>query len=179
MKKESILEALKNAGVELEEDKQKAFLQEINKLNGEDIAKAKGDTETLQGQITELQNELNEYKKGGDKYIDEEELNSLREFKKSVDARELKSKQESAIAKLLDDNKFDSKVKSLLTRAVLEDFKPEFDNDFKITNSDKILNDLKTQYKDFVVVENKQGASPVEHKDDAPKEDAFISGFKS
>lgn len=60
MKKDVILDALKNAGVELEQDKLKEFVEAINVANGLDVEKYKSQYNELAGQLREVENKYNE-----------------------------------------------------------------------------------------------------------------------
>lgn len=60
MKKDVILDALKNAGVELEQDKLKEFVEAINVANGLDVEKYKNQYNELAGQLKQVEGKYNE-----------------------------------------------------------------------------------------------------------------------
>lgn len=168
MKREQIIEALKKQGIELEADKEKEFIKELNILNDADIQNAKKDYEAKDKELAEIKTkheqelaskiaELKKYEQGGEKFVDLTEVEALKKFKAETIDKENKGKQESALLELLRANKFDAKAEKLLLKAVA-DYNPEFDDNFQVKNADKIKEALTKDYSSFIVQEQSDGA---------------------
>lgn len=179
MKKDVILEALKNAGVELEDDKLKEFIKAIQVANGEDIENAKKDYATKEQEIAELKGTIaqkeEELKKVAETNV---ELEDLRKFKADVIGEQKRVSQSSAIEKLIGDEKynFDKKAIKLLSIASKDKF--VFNENNEITNADEVMQQLTTDYADYVVSTTVKGSEPadvVSTKTDVV--DDFIKGF--
>ena len=129
MKKEVILEALKKAGVELEESKLKDFLIEIQVANDSDLKKYKS-------QIEELETKHQEELKAKDDIIAEKdntiagfnttEYEELKTYKAENEAKIKSSKETDAIKQFLKDNKYSSD--EVLLSYIISAIKPEFDD---------------------------------------------------
>ena len=168
MKREQIIEALKKQGIELEADKEKEFIKELNILNDADIQNAKKDYDAKDKELAEIKTkheqeladkiaELKKYEQGGEKFVDLTEVEALKKFKTETVEKENKGKQESALLDLLRANKFDAKAEKLLLKAVA-DYSPEFDDKFQVKNADKIKEALTKDYSSFIVQEQSDGA---------------------
>lgn len=165
MKKETIIEALEKANVQLEEEQLKAFIKAIQVANGYDIEKAKGDYDAKVKELADLQEkfdaEVKSHEKGGEKYIDSTELEELRKFKADTIDAQNKKAQNTAIKELLskDEYKFDKKAIELLT-LVAKDKGIKFNDKNEIENADEFIKTMTTDFKDYIITEQKQGANP-------------------
>lgn len=181
MKRESIIEALEKAGVQLEDDKLKTFIKDIQVANGYDIERAKSDYDAKINELADLQNkydaEIKSHEKGGDKYVDETELNELRKFKVDTLNAQNKSQQNENIVKFLTDNKFDKKAINLLSM-VARDKGAKFNDKNELENPDDFLKTMTNEFSDYLVTETMQGANPQVKTSDSNCDDAFIKGFK-
>lgn len=191
MKKEAILTILKNAGIELEAEKEKEFLLELNKLNDADIQNAKKDYTTKETELADLKAkyesdialkdaELKKFQEGGENYIDKTELDELRTFKNNTIAEKTKTAQANAIEKLVGDEKykFDKKSVKLISIATKDKF--QFNEQNEITNVDEVMAELQKDYADYIVTETVKGANPTNvHSTNVDVEDDFVKGFKS
>lgn len=184
MKKEVITEALKEAGVELEEAQLKEFVKKLQIANGEDIENAKKDYAEKEKALADLQAKYDsdiaskdeELKKYGEV---NSELEELRKFKTDTIESQTKAIRDEAIAKLIGDDKynFDKKAIKLLSIASKDKF--AFNDANEITNADEVMAGLQNEYADYVVTTSTTGTEPAQiHQKDAPV-DPFISGFKN
>lgn len=190
MKKDAILQILKNAGIELDEEKQKELLIELNKLNDADIQNVKKDFTTKETEIADLKAkyendialkdaELKKYGVGGEFYIDKDEFNSLKEFKTNTLAEAKANLHNGLIEKLIGDDKykFDKKAVKLIGLATKDKF--NFNDNDEITNADEIMAELQKDYADYIVNETIKGASPTNiTSTNTDVVDPFIKGFK-
>lgn len=186
MKKEVILEALKNAGVELEEDKLKDFLTEIQVANDSDLKKYKS-------QIADLETKHQEELKAKDDIIADRdakiagfnttEYEELKTYKADNEAKIKSGKETDAIKTFLKDNKYS--CDDVLLSYVTGTIKPEFDDDFKITNTDVVLKGLEEKASQYKIKETTDGAKAItppnndKGADTQPKtlRDAFAQKF--
>lgn len=191
MKKEAILTILKNAGIELEADKEKEVLLELNKLNDADIQNAKKDYTTKETEIAELKAkydndialkdaELKKFAEGGENYIDRSEIDELRKFKEDTIAEQTRVAQTNAIEKLIGDEKYKFDKKSVKLIGIATKDKFIFNENNEITNVDEVMGELQKDYADYIVTEQVVGASPTNvHSTKTDVEDDFVKGFKS
>ena len=191
MKKEAILTILKNAGIELEADKEKEVLLELNKLNDADIQNAKKDYTTKETEIAELKAkydndmalkdaELKKFAEGGENYIDRSEIDELRKFKADTIAEQTRVAQTNAIEKLIGDEKYKFDKKSVKLIGIATKDKFIFNENNEITNVDEVMGELQKDYADYIVTEQVVGASPTNvHSTKTDVEDDFVKGFKS
>lgn len=163
MKKEVILEALKNAGIELEEDKQKEFIKAIQVANGVDIELAKKDYADKEREIADLkakyENDL-KIKDEALKRYNDTEIDELRKFKEQTLLERKNAIQDTALKELIgkDEYKFDKKAIELLSAVAKNDVK--FNDNNEITNAEELMSKLTEKYKDFVVSTTVEGANP-------------------
>lgn len=192
MKKESILKALQNAGLEVAEDKLNTFLREIHIANDEDIQTAKAKSakefEELQERHNSLMAEMEQLKtthaeeiKSKDDALAQfnlEEIEGLRKYKEDREAEIKVDKQNQSIKAFLAKNEYS--VDDVLLSFVNSNLKPEFDNDFKITNSDDILTSLQDKAAQYKIKSEQGGATATAPRFEKPAEvDAFLQGFGS
>lgn len=184
MKKEVITEALKEAGVELEEAQLKEFVKKLQIANGEDIENAKKDYAEKEKALAELQAKYDsdiaskdeELKKYGEV---NSELEELRKFKTDTIESQTKAIRDEAIAKLIGDDKykFDKKAIKLLSIASKDKF--AFNDANEITNADEVMAGLQNEYADYVVTTSTTGTEPAQTQQKEAPVDPFISGFKN
>lgn len=160
MKTEAIIDALSILGVEIPLEKQKEFIKKIQIESDSEIKASKKDYDDIKTKLDEANKQIETDKSNATSEQDKKELDELRKFKQDTVGKETRTKQENAIAKLLDDNKFDAKVKGLLTNEVLSKYSPLFDENNGIKNSTEIADKLKQDYKDFVTTTTVSGATP-------------------
>ena len=192
MKKESILKALQNAGLEVAEDKLNTFLREIHIANDEDIQTAKNKSakefEELQERHNSLMAEMEQLKtthaeeiKNKDDELakfNAEEIEELRKYKDNREAEIKIDKQNQSIKEFLSKNEYS--VDDVLLSFVNGNLKPEFDNDFRITNSDDILTKLQDKAGQYKIKSEQGGATATAPIFEKPAEvDAFLQGFGS
>lgn len=194
MKKDVILEALKNAGVELEEDKLKGFVEAIYIANGLDIERYKTQNAELQEKLTQTENDLktktDELAKFNVEEIDnlkkfkednEASLTELEELKKYKEENELKIKQgkeTDALKSFLSDNKFSSD--EILLNYIRTKLNPEYDDNSKITNADVLLASLNEKAGSYKISEETGGAKPQTNSSTKSEpQDDFEAGFDS
>lgn len=190
MKKESILKALQNAGLEVAEDKLNTFLREIHIANDEDIqttkAKSAKEFEELQERHNSLMAEMEQLKtthaeeiKNKDDELakfNAEEIEELRKYKDDREAEIKVDKQNQSIKEFLSKNEYS--VDDVLLSFVNGNLKPEFDNDFKITNSDDILTKLQDKAGQYKIKLEQGGATATAPRFEKSAEvDAFLQGF--
>lgn len=160
-------------------DNVKSIIDYIMAENGKDIAEAKKLNADLQAnfnqtkadyekQVKELQDKLGLY--------NDAEIEELRTYKKNSEEEKINNRKQEAILKLIRDNKFDAKAERLLAKAV-EEYKPEFADDYSITNADDISTALKTDYAPFITTTSIDGANPARSNDRQESTDPFIQGF--
>lgn len=140
-----------------------AHTETVNALKKErddartEAATFKADAEKLPGVQKELDdlktaNADNPYK---EKY--EKEHKDFEDYKAEVTEKETKAKKVSAYRKLLKDAGVDEKrIDSILKVSAVDDV--ELDEDGAIKESDKLTETVKTEWADFIVKENTQGA---------------------
>lgn len=165
MKKEIILEALKNAGVELPADKQKQFLRAIQTANGLDIENAKKDYADKTKELADLKAKYDSDLKQRDdqlKKYNNSEIDELRKFKTDTLNAQKSARQETALKNLIgkEDYHFDKKAIDLL--AIASKGKVKFNDNDEIENADELMAGLVNDYKDFVVSTKVDGAKPSE-----------------
>lgn len=190
MKKESILKALQNAGLEVAEEKLNTFLREIHIANDEDIQTAKAKSakefEELQERHNSLMAEIEQLKtthaeeiKSKDDALAQfnlEEIEGLRKYKEDREAEIKVDKQNQSIKSFLSENEYS--VDDVLLTYINSSLKPEFDDDFKITNGDNILAGLGDNAPQYKIKAEQGGATAMTPKHTKPvEEDAFLQGF--
>lgn len=180
MKKEVILEALKNAGVELEEDKLKEFMNTIHAENGKDLQKYKDDYASLEASKKELEEQFNNKLAEKDAELSKFNLDEINELKKYKEDNELKIKQgkeDSSIKEFLNANKYSSD--EILLNYIKGTIKPEFDDNAKITNGEAFLAALEEKASQYKITEEVGGAKPQLPSSKPEPTDAFEAGFDS
>lgn len=163
----------------------KEIIDAIMKINGDDVNNAKETaTKANLDSIEELKAQavaeaLKPYEKGGEKYFDTEAYQKVLDENKAYKERETKQARTSAVEKLLKDGKFDTRVLSLLSKAV-DDYQPKWNENNEIENAPEIIKELQSNYSDFVVTETNGGfkpaTPPAKGKTDT-EVDAFLAGF--
>lgn len=194
MKKDVILEALKNAGVELEEDKLKDFVEAINVAKGMDIEKYRAQSNELQEKLTKTEEELKAKSEELSKF-NIEEIDNLKKFKEDNEAsltelEELKKyradneakikldKEDNALKSFLGENKFSSD--EILLNFIRTKLNPEFDDNSKITNADVLLASLNEKAGSYKISEETGGAKPQTNSSTKSEpQDDFEAGFDS
>jgi len=166
MKKDVILEALKNAGIELEEDKLKDFVTAINIANDNDIQKFKKENENLQAKIAEGENNLKLKQEELAKF-NVQEIEALRQYKLDNEKRLLEDKHNSILTKFLEDNKYSHD--DILLNYITSKLKPEFSDEDKITNGNELLENLEAHAKQYKITETDQGAKATTNNGVTPK----------
>ena len=112
--------------------------------------------------LAEAQKELNDYKEKASKddpYKEkyEKEHKDFEDFKKSIEAKETKEKKISAYKSLLKDAGVNEKRIDAITKITsMEDI--ELDGDGKIKDADKLKENIKSEYSDFIISEETKGA---------------------
>ncbi|MDD4211738.1 MAG: hypothetical protein PHC46_05115 [Clostridia bacterium] len=151
MKKEELLQALVDSGIEIAEEKKSEFIGIINKFNGTDIAKYKTE-------LDNLKTELDSLKEKSNLYTDYEDL---KKFKTETEQQKVKEVQTKNILNLLNDDKykFDKKAINLLALA-LKEKGIEFDEQNNIKNADDIMATMQTEYADYILKDEVKGAVP-------------------
>ena len=191
MKKENILKALQDAGVEIAEDKMSDFLRELHKLNDEDISNVKSKSQreidelketyaTLESEIAQLkETHANELKIKDEQLsqFNAEEIAELKQYKAENEAKIKTGKEQDSLKAFLGDNKFS--IDDVLLSYVNSNLKPEFDEDFKITNGETLLADLNEKASQYKITETEGGAKPQFVKAKPEQVDEFESGFDS
>lgn len=158
MKKDVILEALKNVGIELSEEKQKEFITAINVANDNDIQKFKKEIESLQTKIVESENNLklkdNELSK-----FDLKEIEALRQYKEDNEKKMLEEKHNSKLTEFLDKNNYSHD--EILLSYINSKLAPIFGDDDEITNGEQLLAGLDMQAKQYKITETDNGAKAI------------------
>ena len=178
MKKEVILEALKNAGVELEEDKLKEFINVIHAENGKDLQKYKEDYASLEASKKELEEQFNSKLAEKDTELSKfnlDEINELKKYKEDNELRIKQDKEDSSIKEFLTANKYSSD--EILLNYIKSTIKPEFDDNSKITNSDAFLAALNEKAGQYKITEEVGGAKPTLPQGKPVEVDPFEAGF--
>ena len=155
MKKDVILEALKNAGVELEEDKLKEFITAINIANDSDIQKVKKDRESLEEKLKEYENTIKTKDDELSKF-DKNEIEALRQYKTDNENKIKSDIQTEAIKMFLNENKYSHD--DILLSYIKSNLVPSFDDENKITNGDAILANLNDKASQYKITETTGGA---------------------
>lgn len=190
MKKENILKALQDAGVEIADDKMGDFLRELHKLNDEDISNVKSksqkEIDELKEKQTSLESEISQLKethanelKTKDEQLAQfnaDEIAELKQYKDDNEAKIKATKQSDSLKAFLFDNKF-STDEILLN--YVQKLNPEYDSDFKITNGDVLLADLNEKASQYKITETEGGAKPQFVKTKPEQVDEFEAGFDS
>ena len=152
------------ASIGIEEDKIDLIMDKHSEVVTElkdDRDKYKADAEKL----TDVQKQLNEAKKelesntGDDKYkVKYEALKEdFAEFKKGVEAKEVKGKKEAAYAKLLKDAGIPEKRISSILKVT--DFNNiELDDEGGAKDAEKLTEAIKSEWSDFIPTTSTQGA---------------------
>ena len=175
MKKEVILEALKNAGVELDEEKQKEFITAINVANDADIQKYKSQYSTLEEQKKEVENQL-QLKNEELAKFNQDEINELKKYKEDNELKIKQGNQNEIIKKFLTENKFSSD--DILLNFVNNALQPQFDENSNLTNGDALLSGLNEKASQYKITETAEGAKAMIQPLATPQEeDPFIAGF--
>lgn len=191
MKKENILKALQEAGVEIAEDKMGDFLRELHKLNDEDItnvkSKSQKEIDELKEKQTALESEIAQLKethtnelKSKDEQLAQfnaEEIAELKQYKEDNEAKIKAGKQSDSLKSFLGDNKFS--VDDVLLSFVNDKLKPVYDEDFKITNSEELLAGLNEKASQYKITEEVGGAKPQPIYSKPEQVDDFETGFDS
>lgn len=180
MKKEVILEALKNAGVELEEEKLKAFIDAIHSENGKDLQKFKDDYASLETSKKELEEQLNQKLAEKDAELSKfnlDEINELRKYKEDNELKIKQDKESGAIKDFLTANKYSSD--EILLNYITSTIKPQFDDNSKITNGEEFLAALNEKASQYKITEEVGGAKPQLPQSKPEVTDAFEAGFDS
>ena len=125
--------------------------------NGKDIEKAKVDTTGFEQKIAELQTSLKQYEQGGEKYIDLNEFNRLKQFENDTKQNQIYEQKNKAVIDWLKTNKASEKALNLLAKTV--DYNKIELEDGKIKNED-VFKDIKNEYKDFFVETEQGGVIP-------------------
>lgn len=189
MKKENILKALQDAGVEIAEDKMGDFLRELHKLNDEDITNVKSKSQkeidelkekqtTLESEIAQLkETHANELKSKDEELsqFNAEEIAELKQYKEDNEAKIKAGKEQDSLKAFLGDNKFS--IDDVLMSYVNDKLKPVFDDEFKITNSEELLVGLNEKASQYKITETEGGAKPQLAKSKPEQVDDFESGF--
>ena len=189
MKKESILKALQEAGVEIAEDKMGDFLRELHKLNDEDItnvkSKSQKEIDELKEKQSALEMELAKIKETHTSELqakDEElakfnadEIAELRQYKEDNEAKIKLGKEQDSLKTFLSDNKYS--VDEVLLSYVNSNLKPVYDENFKITNSDELLVALNEKANQYKITETVGGAKPQPIQIKPEIVDDFEAGF--
>lgn len=155
MNRSELRELLKENGIEAPS---KALLDEIFTMNNADInaEREKYKDYVSKEEFDKVQQELNVLKSNP---TVPEDYESLKQFKLDTEQKEIKAKKNDAIINLLKENKASEKALNLLAKAI--DFDAiEFEEDGSIKGKDSIIEGLKSEYKDFFVVEKEGGATP-------------------
>ena len=192
MKKESILKALQNAGLEIAEDKLNGFLREIHIANDEDIQNEKAKNQKSFDELQEKHDALvaemeqlkathaEEIKSRDDKLatFNADEIAELRKFKEDKEAEAKANRQNDTIRAFLKKNEYS--VDDVLMSFVNSNLKPEFDDNFEITNGDNLLNGLNEKASQYKIKAEQGGATATAPSFEKPAEvDAFLQGFGS
>lgn len=126
----------------------------------EEISRYKGDAEQLPAIQKEL-DKLKEAAKDGGKNPFEVKYNALKEefaeYKKNTEAKETKSKKESAYRALLKEAGVSEKrLESVLKVSDVDGL--EFDEDGKVKNHDDLIKGIKAEWDDFIQTKTQTGA---------------------
>lgn len=160
MKKEVIIEALKKAEIELDEGKLKEFLHDIQVANDADVKGFKlqiSDLEAKHAEALKEKEDLIAEKNAQIASFDTAGYEDLKKYKTENEARLLASKQEDAVKAFLKDNQYSSN--DVLMTYIMNKIKPEFDDDFKIKNSEAVLAGLNEHAKQYKITEQQSGAT--------------------
>lgn len=194
MKKDVILEALKNAGVELEEDKLKSFVEAINVAKSMDVEKYKTQSNELQEKLTKAEEDLKAKSEELSKFNVEEidalkkfredneasltELEELKKYRADNEAKIKLDKEDNALKSFLGENKFSSD--EILLNFIRTKLNPEFDDNSKITNTESLLAGLNEKASSYRITEETGGAKPQRTSTiKAEPKDEFETGFDS
>lgn len=175
MKRSEILEKLGDI------ENAKEICDFILDLNGKEI-------QSFKSQIAELESKHQEELKAKDEVIaerektiagfDTAEFEALKTYKVDNEAKIKAGKEADAVKSFLKANNYSSD--DVLLSYITGTIKPEFDEDFKITNSDVVLKGLEEKASQYKITEKTGGASATNPPPSKPVEtDNFLAGFKS
>lgn len=191
MKKESILKALQEAGVEIAEDKMGDFLRALHILNDEDIANVKAKSQKeydelkekhiiLETEIAQLKETHSNELKAKDEELSKynaDEIAELKQYKEENEAKIKSGKETESLKEFLTKNNYS--VDDVLLSYVNSNLKPVYDDEFKITNNEELLNALNEKAGQYRITETTGGAKPQQTQSRPEEVDAFESGFDS
>lgn len=191
MKKDSILKALQEAGVEIAEDKMGDFLRALHILNDEDIANVKSKSQKEYDELKEkhtiLEQEIEQLKethinelKAKDEELSKfnaDEIAELKQYKEDNEAKIKAGKESDSLKSFLTENKYS--VDDVLMSYVNSNLKPEFDENFKITNSEQLLSGLNEKAAQYKITETVGGAKAQLPQTKPEILDEFEAGFDS
>lgn len=99
------------------------------------------------GSIEATKNELKAYQKGGEKYIDPEEVKELKAFKESTQAAERTKRQKDSANELF--KMYSDSNRKLLTE--IYHGRIELDENGKVTNGADVMKDVKERFSDLPI----------------------------
>jgi hypothetical protein len=165
MKKETILEALKNVGVELEEEKFKELYKTLQTENGKDITAAKEESANKDQEIATLkakyENDIKVKDEALKKYNDAE-IAELKKFKEDTTLAQKNAKQNSALKSLIGDEKYHFDKKAIDIISTVAKSEAKFKDNDELENSEELMTKLVDKYKDFIVETKTDGANPLD-----------------
>lgn len=135
-------------------DEYKAEAEKIPELQKE-IESLKEEKSTLQSEKEELQKTIDENESYKEKY--EDEHNAFEDYKKGIDAEQEKAKVAEAYKALLKQaGVSDKRIDAIMKLAPLDDIK--LDDEGNVKDADKMVEDIKSEWSEFIVTESKKGA---------------------
>lgn len=145
MNRASIEELLKSKGLENPND----VIDEIMRINGKDI-------EDMKKQVETLQNKLNAYGQGGEKYIDPADYEALKTYKTESEQKQQKEARRTAVKNLLSENNADEKTSKILID-IAEAMDIKLTSDGKVKDGEKLIGDWKQKYGEDVFAASQPG----------------------
>lgn len=147
--------------------------------NGKDISREQEKINALQTEIKTLKETHENELKAKDEELAKfnvEEIADLKKYKETNEAKIKTDKQNEAIKEFLKANEYS--VDDVLMSYVNGSLKPDFNDDFKITNSDEILKSLSEKASQYKIAQTEDGARATTPTVEKPKDvDAFLQGF--
>ena len=134
-------------------DKYKAEAEKIPELQKQ-IESLGGDKEKLQSEKDELQKQIDENESYKEKY--ENEHNAFEEFKQGVDTQREEAKKADAYKALLKKaGVSDKRIDAIMKVSATADY--ELDDKGEIKDADKVIENIKSEWSEFIVTETKKG----------------------
>jgi predicted RNase H-like nuclease (RuvC/YqgF family) len=136
-----------------ERDKYKGEAEKIPELQKQ-IDSLKKDAELFEDEKAELQKKIDENESYKEKY--EDEHNAFEDYKKGVDTQREEAKKADAYKELLKKaGVSDKRIDAILKVTSTADF--ELDDKGAIKDADKIVENIKSEWSEFIVTESKKG----------------------